>query len=319
MQDPVYVPAMTVNPYASSVYSYRLHEYSANRYNSASLNNLSNNSTNGVVSRIARSKIHKCIGWLDVISRNKRVYNEGTGSSWKWKIGLVTLTLSNKQNHSDQFIKRNMLNSFLVMAKEKWGLEHYVWRAEAQKNGNIHFHIVTGVWIPHRELRDTWNSIQSRYGYINVEKYGNNPNSTDVHSLRKVRNISAYLAKYVSKDGSAGRAIDGRIWGCSRKLGKLRGVQLLLEPDKMSQLRKWWRSEKQSVVVMERCSVIRKNLYEMCRQFNWIRDAVLSSVRSVLNDIHTFVNPLINKKKICVNQNLSPPNLYQQLQLSLIC
>ncbi|GAH86291.1 unnamed protein product, partial [marine sediment metagenome] len=42
----------------------------------------------------------------------------------------------------------------------------YVWRAEKQENGNIHFHFIVDNFIPWNELRNTWNRIQQNLGYI---------------------------------------------------------------------------------------------------------------------------------------------------------
>ena len=50
-------------------------------------------------------------------------------------------------------------------------------------------------------------------------KYGNtNPNSIDIHSVRNISNIEAYLVKYISKQDKNGYTFKGKVWGCSENL-----------------------------------------------------------------------------------------------------
>jgi len=138
-------------------------------------------------------------------------------------IALITLTLSAPQSHTDLFIKRHFLNSFLIFLKTKHKVVNYIWRAEPQENGNIHFHIVVDAFVEWRLIRDEWNEIQARHGYIDKfeAKHGHrHPNSTDIHKPEDIKNMGAYICKYISKAGNY-RAIQGRLWGCSDQLRKV--------------------------------------------------------------------------------------------------
>ncbi len=250
---------------------------------------LRDNDTGGLISRKANKRVKEAIDWLVMLSKQKKFKSKKTGKTYTFNINFVTLTLSSKQVHSDQIIKSKLLNQFLIELKRDFKVMNYIWRAEAQKNGNIHFHIVTDKFVPHDWLRESWNRIQNKLGYIDryhsfmsefhrkgfkvredLLKYWNyksqlrayksgqkgnwyNPNSTDVHSIRKLRNISAYLSKYCTKNGktkfvpngsshnydciSSGkknaykiecvkeviteRPILGKLWGLSTSLSKL--------------------------------------------------------------------------------------------------
>ena len=64
--------------------------------------------------------------------------------------------------------------------------------------------------------------------------HGHNcPNSTDIHSLKYIINARNYLLKYVTKDEKTDK-IDGRMWGCSESLSKIRGGQIVID-SKVSQ------------------------------------------------------------------------------------
>jgi hypothetical protein len=66
-----------------------------------------------------------------------------------------------------------------------------------------------------------WNRILDKHGLLLAfeKKHGHkNPNSTDVHSVRQVENLAAYLAKYLSKNSDDENKIQGKIWGSSYSL-----------------------------------------------------------------------------------------------------
>lgn len=155
--------------------------------------------------------------------------------SVKYKLTFITLTLSATQTHSDKEITGTLLNSFLNAMRRKWDVDKYIWKAEKQENGNIHYHILTDRFIHWKEIRETWNHIQGNLGYIDrysekmkeffkdgfkmsdnpkdkrskqkqLKAYNDgiktgfrDPNSTDIHALYKVKNIPAYISKYISK------------------------------------------------------------------------------------------------------------------------
>lgn len=136
---------------------------------------------------------------------------------------FITLTLSSSQIHCDKFIKREILNKFLIHAKSHYNARNFIWKAELQTNSNIHFHILSNARIPHEQLRKDWNRFQECHGYVsrsNNFSNNSNPNSTDIHALQKIRNVSAYVGKYMSKESTL-RPICGHTWGRSDGIDKL--------------------------------------------------------------------------------------------------
>lgn len=61
----------------------------------------------------------------------------------------------------------------------------YVWVAELQENGNIHFHILTDKYFPIAKLSEWWNQ---------------STNSVDVKRLDDSRHAINYMRKYMTKD-----------------------------------------------------------------------------------------------------------------------
>lgn len=197
---------------------------------------LRDNSNHNKISKDAEKKIKRAVSYLSTVSDKKRVYVKEIGKSIDFKLTFVTLTLSSRQIHSDQIIRRDLIHHFITIATRKWAISHYVMRSERQANGNIHFHFVCNVFIPHAELREVWNNIQNKLGYVDryreeMRSYHKNgfkvrkdiikywpleaqkqaymkgkltdwaqPNSTDIHSLRLIKNVSDYICKYISKN-----------------------------------------------------------------------------------------------------------------------
>lgn len=231
------IPYVSINPSRLCYYT-RAEGYAGGRSHRQveSYSNLSDNDSYGIISSKARNKIKTAIDWMIYLATEKKHFSKKNNSFFKFKLTFVTLTLSSAQIHDDNTIKKELLNHFLIEAKRKWKINRYLWRAESQKNGNIHFHVLTDKFIPWQELKQVWNRIQNKLGYVDryamkqreTHKKGftyrpelsrvwnyykqkkayktgtsegwQNPNSTDIHSINKIRNLSGYLSKYCAKN-----------------------------------------------------------------------------------------------------------------------
>lgn len=222
--------------------------------------------THGLISKKANRRIKNAIDWMLAITKEKELNNVKTSKNYTWRVNFITLTLSSRQIHPDGIIKAELLNQFLTEIRQKYGCKNYLWRAESQANGNIHFHVITDVFIPWRNLRSNWNRIQNKLGYVDrfEQKFGHNdPNSTDIHSVKKIRNLSAYLAKYCGKNAKGYtilatqanktnttfapfinhshyppkkgakffRQIHGNLWGLSQQLSKLKSANDVIDSE----------------------------------------------------------------------------------------
>jgi hypothetical protein len=170
----------------------------------------------------SRSRLRRAFNLLIATSTPQIGYNHKTQRSFTFLLNFITLTLSAKQGTATDYdIKKLLLNDFLTRLRQQKKLERYIWRAEPQKNGNLHFHITTNQWFEWQYIRDTWNSCQKKLGYIdlfNEKHYHINPNSTDVHSVSNLRHCGKYVSKYLSKVEHDSRSINGKIWDCSQNL-----------------------------------------------------------------------------------------------------
>lgn len=143
-------------------------------------------------------KLKNAINTLVYTATYKTVWVKEKNYKFRYKINFITLTLPSRQIHTDKEIISKVLSPFLeAWSKRRPGLL-YVWKAEVQDNGNIHFHITANAFYHYKKLRRDWNKAVNKLGYVERSKLSD-PNSTDVHPVHKVRNIAAYLVAYCSK------------------------------------------------------------------------------------------------------------------------
>lgn len=234
---------------------------------------------NDTLSMATRNKMSKAVRYLNFVTDTKKVDIPHTSKVINFKIAFVTFTLSSSQIHTDNEIKSKLLNQLFIELKNKYKVQHYVWRCEKQSNGNVHFHVLVDQFLPHDKIRELWNRLQNKLGYVDRYsermkamsyseykelfnkriKYDDKmiraawikgklsqwmqPNSTDIHSLQYINNIDAYLIKYMQKD-EQNKDIEGRLWGCSHSLSNIKGGISIVDTSISAELNKLYATGK---------------------------------------------------------------------------
>jgi hypothetical protein len=81
----------------------------------------------------------------------------------------------------------------------------------------------SGGFRPRPELYKNWPKTKQYKAWVEgCRNDWQSPNSTDVHSIRLIYNVPAYLKKYMVKEGQNSN-IAGRLWGCSQRLSVIQG------------------------------------------------------------------------------------------------
>lgn len=136
---------------------------------------------------------------------------------------FVTLTLSQKTDLTHQEIKRQLLQQFIKTIRYNEPVKEFFWKAELQKNGNLHFHLVFDHYIDKKTIQHTWNSLQRKKGLTQEyeRKYHKTePPSTHVKSIQDMDRAISYVMKYVSKNENK-EPIQGNIYRFSKGLTEL--------------------------------------------------------------------------------------------------
>lgn len=209
----------------------------------------------GKLTQGAKKRLTKAISLLVQGTRKRWIRNPISNKQQLHQLTFVTLTVSDtsvsltgKQAH------KILLKPFLEWLTKTKKVNTYLWKAELQKNGQLHYHLTLPDWIHWREIRDKWNEVQNKAGIIEryrehqkawhkngfrvrkellphwpeyeqrkayqkgVETNWNDPNSTDVHKVYKIKDVEAYLIKEIAKGIQNAQGLGGKVWDCSMNL-----------------------------------------------------------------------------------------------------
>jgi hypothetical protein len=212
----------------------------------------------GIMSERTKKTIENIIvNWEGAIKHfnNSKLQNP---TNRRKQLVFFTLTLSQQQRHDDRFIKRYMLNAFLSAMRTLYGQFNYLWVAEKQtKNtNNIHFHVITDIYIHYKVLAEIWDDVQQRVGYLsNAQRLKHKSASTEIHAIDDVNNVSRYVSKYIQKDDSKSEVL-GRLWSCSRELKLCKSPRVSLTASQFNELIDNHSEHLKPVHVDENCMVI---------------------------------------------------------------
>ena len=178
----------------------------------------------GLVTTGAIKRMRKAITLLIQSTPITYKWNPVISRSVAHQLSFVTLTMPPSKKSTDaKFCQKNLLEPILRHFRVKHGMKSYIWKLELQDNGSVHYHITTDFVIHHTALKQYWNKLLLKNGMLEdfKKQYGHeNPNSTDIHQVSNIKNMEAYLVKYITKSYQNEAAVNGKVWDCSMNLKK---------------------------------------------------------------------------------------------------
>lgn len=259
-------------------------------YNEKSSENLNKGFKTLGVSDATMSKIKTACRVLSYSANEQKVRNS-KGEYRKHLCIFITLTLPFEQFHKDTEITKLILGTFFDKCRKLGILENYVWRAEKQKNGNIHYHIITDTFVNYSLVYRLWKQSLEKLNYlteysnkfknmsyseyrnlkqnINLdekkvsEKYAKgvrenwkNPPCVKVDYLDNISSVSNYIAKYTSKNEDSPNIVSGRVWSCSSSVAS--AVKLFKTDEEFN---KFWYNVGFEMMKRE---VLHEDFFSMC-------------------------------------------------------
>jgi len=216
-------------------------EKKANRFlESIKSKTIKRDNHNFVISDNAYRTLKRRISWLYYLSKSRYKKTYSGKEIYNFKIAFITLSLPSKQQTPTNEVTKNLFNQFLTEIRQRTTMQNYVWRLEFQKNGNVHYHIVTDTYLDYFFALKIWNRILKNNGYIKPysDKFGamslmqynhatnrdgatdfsivakryakgceskwTQPNTVDVRSVISNKAIANYISKYFAKDSDNG-------------------------------------------------------------------------------------------------------------------
>lgn len=193
---------------------------------SAHLSNVRANhkSYSGTITKGSKKRLTKAVSLLVQSTKTREIKNPVTEKWQSFKLSFITLTIPEcSKKPVGSFCNRYLLEPFIRVLRRRYGLKNYVWKLELQKNGMVHYHFTSNVFINHVTLKEEWNKILDKNDLlVDYRRRTGNlfPNSTDIKSVRNIKNLEAYLIKYVTKETQNGEKVNSKIWDCSLALKK---------------------------------------------------------------------------------------------------
>lgn len=190
---------------------------------------------------------------------------------------FITLTIPGKQMHTDTEIKAKALDRYLRALTWKVKDINYMWVAELQKRGVVHFHIMADRYVHYKWSDSIWNRALRDLGYDTSANTGNKVESIKAHSM------PGYLAKYFTKlDLDELQQCTGADTSFKRELGK---VEIMNEAQT-------------EVIKTYYIPTIEGRKYGICsRLLTMFKDKTLSAFRVNLYEFHEFRRWLLQRVK----------------------
>ena len=123
------------------------------------------------------------------------------------------ITLTYGKDFPDDRTSKRHLDNFFKKFRRKHPDSLYLWVAERQTRGAIHYHILTPHYTDYKWINKAWNGIANKWQIsAGHKKQKLGPN------VKGVLNAGAYLVKYLSKEGEK---IEGNMYNMSQSLHNL--------------------------------------------------------------------------------------------------
>ena len=232
----------------------------------------------GQITDHAQKRIRRACEILLMRSPERTVWNTVTNQPCRFRLTFATLTFSQLAPVPHDEAYQFGLKPLLRTLRSKWGWTDYIWKAELQARGQIHYHITGNQFLDWRVLKSTWNNIQYSRGWLNCfhARHGHyTPNSTDIHAVQNVKRLDLYLAKYISKSGGQ---IAGKCWDTSSTLAGKKFYSFRETWEVADQIGRDIESGAAKIKALERCSIIETPTpqkfipaHERANWQNWLR------------------------------------------------
>lgn len=142
--------------------------------------------------------------WDSLQRTRQAIYDIADTNVGRFKEMPIFCTFTFKENVTEISDANKLWKSYIKRFKRKYKFNpKYITVVEFQKRGSVHFHTLffNLPFIPVLEFERVWG-----YGFTNMK------------ALQTIRNISAYLCKYLTKETSDTRLYGQKVYFCSRGL-----------------------------------------------------------------------------------------------------
>ncbi len=133
-----------------------------------SINNLREHATyTGTLTPGAKKRLTKAVEFLITSSKHKTVVHPTEGYNMPFKIAFLTLTIHSPERMiTGKEAHKTCLEPFLLWLRRKHKCLMYLWKAELQGRGQVHYHITMDTFVHYEQIQKKWNELQQKAGYL---------------------------------------------------------------------------------------------------------------------------------------------------------
>jgi hypothetical protein len=213
----------------------------------------------GRVTQGVRKRMTRALNIMLMTVKPKTMTNPVNGRLIHHKLSFITLKISNPEKITGREAYDKCFSHFLDWMSKTKKVKLYVWKLEMEKSKKIHYHVTVPDFIHYEEIRDTWNDLQRKAGFLAeyAAEHGHyKANSTDIHEVMNVRDLASYIIKAFAdslakaerlkqrqqgkkvdkdigaefgKDVQNEEAANSKIWGCCELLSASKYPTFLME------------------------------------------------------------------------------------------
>lgn len=257
-----YTPILQVRNNCALVYNQPEYDgsYSWSHKHKLRMNFKEKETYSGKITQGTKVRISRAIDMLVQLSPAVKKFNPVTKRVIKHQLSFITLTIPDtKTMYTPKDAHKILLKPFLRYFRDKNIITTYVWKAELQKRGQLHYHLTTPSIIPYTDIRDYWNYLMRKHGMLEDFKarHGHDcPNSTDIHQVGNIKNFSKYLAKEFCKTVQNETPTTGKLWDCSTNLKGVKFFSVELTKPIAKNILDAHRNNNISIKDLEQCHII---------------------------------------------------------------
>lgn len=153
-----------------------------------------------------KKRLTRCVELMLMATKKTIIYNPLKRKHMPFKIGFLTLTIySPDRMIQGKEAHKLCLEPFLLWLRRKHGVKLYIWKAELQQRGQIHYHLILDTFIHKDDIQAKWNQLQVEAGYLDMDSYFSEFGhtyvpSTKIHSVYRKRNLAGYIGKCITEE-----------------------------------------------------------------------------------------------------------------------
>jgi len=113
---------------------------------------------------------------------------------------ILFLTFTIKDNIKDTSLTNNAWSYFLNLMKKRHGLNNYLWVAERQKRGAIHYHTLMDMpFIQFKKIKEIFSNSFAKFGIAVSTQNSVSASKKHGSIVKNVEMALRYITKYISK------------------------------------------------------------------------------------------------------------------------